>query len=55
MKCLSCNSENIEQAKNDDGFIKSKSLRPVRVYKHICLDCGFIMSKAEVNKDADRA
>lgn len=40
--CPACKSTNTERAKNDAGFFKSPSVKPVRIYPWSCLDCGFV-------------
>lgn len=41
-QCPACQSNDTEQARNDAGFFKSPSQKPVRIYQWRCLDCGFI-------------
>lgn len=45
-ECIACNSENVQRAKTDFGFIKLEGKKPLRMYLWRCNDCGFIMMHA---------
>lgn len=49
MKCLACKSDKVEKETKDAGFVKVPSFRPKRVYRHVCLACGYVMTKVELD------
>ena len=40
--CPACQSNKTERARNDAGFFKSPTIKPVRIYQWRCLVCGFV-------------
>jgi C4-type Zn-finger protein len=51
-KCPSCKSTDTERSKNDSGFFRSPSTKPVRMYMWRCLKCGFVGTYTETGGDA---
>lgn len=49
MKCICCKSTEVVKEKNDAGFVKVTGHQPKRIYRYICLNCGFVTMKVDVD------